>query len=173
MQRLRVLPLWDISIFEPSIASQADHLSMEFMTPLGIGIIAESKITAISYRAFQGVLEAHFQASQIHRNMKKGRLENFKDLEPEMSTQYKLDFQDEATKLVSQAFYIFRRYATIFLGILFIAMFIGAMCGCFSRTWTTYSIYRCSPRPKTPQAMDVWLKSVSSKSESSRNMKKW
>ena len=51
-------PCRDISVFEPSIADQADKLSKEFTTPLGIGIMAESKITAISHRAFQGVLEA-------------------------------------------------------------------------------------------------------------------
>ena len=57
------------------IADQADKLSKEFTTPFGIGIMPQSKITAISHRAFQGVLEAHFQASQIYRNMQKGRLE--------------------------------------------------------------------------------------------------
>ena len=33
-----------------------------------------------------------------------------------------------------------------FLGCLAVAMFVGASCGCFSRTWTTYTIYGCSPR---------------------------
>ena len=41
----KFFPCKDISLFEPSIASQADHLSKEFTTPLGIGIMADSRIT--------------------------------------------------------------------------------------------------------------------------------
>ena len=139
-------PCRDVSIFEPAIADQADKLAKEFTTPLGIGIMAESKITAISHRAFQGVLESHYSSSQIYRNMQKGRLESLSDLEPEFSKQYEIDFQDKVAMLVSPAFYLFGRWTIIFLGATFLAMFIGATCGCFSRTWTTYSIYGCSPR---------------------------
>ena len=88
--------------------------------------------------------------------MKKGRLENFKDLE--LETQYKLDFQDDVPKLILPAFYLFGRYAIILLGIAFAAMFLGATCGCFSRTWTTYSIYRSPP----DSSLDVSKVSTSS-----------
>ena len=44
-------PCPEISVFQPSIADQAETLSKEFTTPLGIGILAESKITAIAHRA--------------------------------------------------------------------------------------------------------------------------
>ena len=95
--------------------------------------MAESKITGISHRAFQGVLEVHYQALKIYCNMKKHRLESLQELEPEMSTQYKIDFQDEVVKLVSPAFYLFDRWIIIFVGTLFVAMAIGATRGMFSR----------------------------------------
>ena len=43
-------------------------------------------------------------------------------------------------------FHIFGNWTLAFVGALAIAMFVGASCGCFSRTWTTYTIYGCSPR---------------------------
>ena len=139
-------PCRDISIFQPSIADQAETLSKEFTTPLGIGIMAQSKITAIAHRAFEGVLKSHYMASQIYKNLEKGKLESLKELEPEFSTQYRLDFQDEIAKLILPTFHIFGRWTMLFLGLLAVAMTIGATCGCFSRTWTTYTIYGCSPR---------------------------
>ena len=52
-------PCRDISVFQPSIADQAETLSKEFTTLLGIGIMAQSKITAIAHRAFEGVLKSN------------------------------------------------------------------------------------------------------------------
>ena len=64
-------PCRDISVFQPSIADQAETLSKEFTTLLGIGIMAQSKITAIAHRAFEGVLKSHYMASQIYKNLEK------------------------------------------------------------------------------------------------------
>ena len=110
-------PCPDISVFKPSIADQAEILSKEFTTPLGMGILAQSKITAIAHRAFEGVLKSHYVASQIYKNLEKGKLETYKEMEPEFSAQYKLKFQDEIVKMISPTFWIFGRWTMVFLRI--------------------------------------------------------
>ena len=136
----------EISTFQPSVSNLADKLAKEFTTPLGIGIMSQEKITSIAHRAFLGVLQSHYESEQIYRNMQKHRLERLEDLEPEFSKSYEEDFQDQIAKLVSPMFHLFGRWTIIILGGLFLAMFLGSTCGCFSRSWTTYSLYGCSPR---------------------------
>ena len=139
-------PCDDISKFQPSVSDLADKLAKEFTTPLGIGVMSQEKITSIAHRAFLGVLQSHYESEQIYRNMQKHRLERLEDLEPEFSKSYEEDFQDQIAKLVSPMFYLFGRWTIIIMGGLFCAMFLGSTCGCFSRSWTTYTLYGCSPR---------------------------